>query len=97
MPEATPTPAASETPFVEFDQVWLAYNDELLAQNVFAVADITRPVTQGESIALAGASGNENQEPPLLAYEPGFWGPAECGDWMESQGRQWFDTCPVLA
>jgi glucose-6-phosphate 1-dehydrogenase len=40
---------------------------------------------------------DENQEPPLLSYEPGFWGPAECGDWMASQGRQWFDTCPVLA
>ncbi|WP_068172042.1 ABC transporter ATP-binding protein [Hydrogenophaga taeniospiralis] len=57
MPEATPTPAASDKPFVEFDQVWLAYNDELLAQNVFAVEDINLQVKQGEFIAIVGPSG----------------------------------------
>ena len=40
---------------------------------------------------------SELDAPPLLPYEPGFWGPAECGEWLEAQGRQWFDTCPVLA
>ena len=30
------------THFVDFKNVWLAYNDELLAQNHFAVEDIDR-------------------------------------------------------
>jgi glucose-6-phosphate 1-dehydrogenase len=35
-------------------------------------------------------------QPPLYNYEPGLWGPDECAEWMAAQGRQWFDTCPVL-
>ncbi len=35
-------------------------------------------------------------EPPLLSYEPGFWGPESGADWMRDQGRDWFDVCPVL-
>ena len=35
-------------------------------------------------------------QPPLLLYEPGMWGPVEATEWMERQGRSWFDTCPVL-
>ena len=31
---------SSSKPFVEFNNVWLAYNDELLAQQQFAVEDI---------------------------------------------------------
>jgi glucose-6-phosphate 1-dehydrogenase len=38
----------------------------------------------------------ETGEPALHIYEPGFWGPAESIDWMRRQGREWFDTCPVL-
>jgi glucose-6-phosphate 1-dehydrogenase len=34
--------------------------------------------------------------PHLYLYEPGFWGPADATDWMERQGRAWFDVCPVL-
>ncbi len=34
--------------------------------------------------------------PPLVFYEPGGWGPDEARDWMTDQGREWFDTCPVL-
>jgi glucose-6-phosphate 1-dehydrogenase len=34
--------------------------------------------------------------PHLNLYEPGFWGPAVSTDWMERQGRAWFDVCPVL-
>lgn len=34
--------------------------------------------------------------PPVYVYEPGFWGPNESSAWMAEQGRQWFDTCPVL-
>lgn len=44
-------------PFVEFDDVWLAYNDELLKQNVFAVEAINLKVRQGEFIAIVGPSG----------------------------------------
>jgi NitT/TauT family transport system ATP-binding protein len=43
--------------FVEFDKVWLAYNDELLAQGHFAVEDISLSVTEGEFIAIVGPSG----------------------------------------
>ena len=35
-------------------------------------------------------------QPTLHQYERGQWGPAESTDWMNAQGRQWFDTCPVL-
>ncbi|PPE71414.1 ABC transporter ATP-binding protein [Caldimonas thermodepolymerans] len=43
--------------FVEFDRVWLAYNEELLAKNQFAVEDITLSVREGEFIAIVGPSG----------------------------------------
>jgi NitT/TauT family transport system ATP-binding protein len=43
--------------FVDFQNVWLAYNDELLAQNHFAVEDINLQVKQGEFIAIVGPSG----------------------------------------
>jgi NitT/TauT family transport system ATP-binding protein len=45
------------TAFVEFDQVWLAYNEELLAQGHFAVEDINLQVREGEFIAIVGPSG----------------------------------------
>ena len=34
--------------------------------------------------------------PPLHIYPTGLWGPAECGEWMHAQRREWFDVCPVL-
>jgi NitT/TauT family transport system ATP-binding protein len=43
--------------FVDFRNVWLAYNDELLAQGHFAVEDISLQVTEGEFIAIVGPSG----------------------------------------
>ena len=43
--------------FVDFKNVWLAYNDELLAQGHFAVEDISLSVTEGEFIAIVGPSG----------------------------------------
>jgi NitT/TauT family transport system ATP-binding protein len=46
-----------ERPFVDFRNVWLAYNDELLAQGQFAVEDISLQVGQGEFIAIVGPSG----------------------------------------
>ncbi len=43
--------------FVDFQNVWLAYNDSLLAQNQFAVEDISLQIKQGEFIAIVGPSG----------------------------------------
>ena len=43
--------------FVDFDKVWLAYNDELLAKEQFAVEDISLKVGLGEFIAIVGPSG----------------------------------------
>jgi NitT/TauT family transport system ATP-binding protein len=45
------------TAFVDFRNVWLAYDDELLAKGQFAVEDITLEVGDGEFIAIVGPSG----------------------------------------
>ena len=45
------------TAFVDFQQVWLAYNEELQAAGQFAVEDISLQVEQGEFIAIVGPSG----------------------------------------
>ena len=47
----------SSKPFVEFNGVWLAYNDELLAKQQFAVEDINLEIQSGEFIAIVGPSG----------------------------------------
>jgi NitT/TauT family transport system ATP-binding protein len=43
--------------FVDFRNVWLAYNDELLAKQQFAVEDISLQLNVGEFIAIVGPSG----------------------------------------
>ena len=43
--------------FVDFQDVWLAYNEQLLQQNHFAVEAIDLKVRQGEFIAIVGPSG----------------------------------------
>jgi glucose-6-phosphate 1-dehydrogenase len=43
------------------------------------------------------AAWKERNQPTLFTYEPGLWGPEESTAWMQSHGREWFDTCPVLA
>ncbi len=43
--------------FVDFQDVWLAYNAELLQQNHFAVEGINLQVRRGEFIAIVGPSG----------------------------------------
>ena len=48
---------AAAHPFVDFDHVWLAYNDELQAKGQFAVEDISLQVNEGEFIAIVGPSG----------------------------------------
>ncbi len=45
------------TPFVDFKNVWLAYNEELQAKGHYAVEDISLQVNQGEFIAIVGPSG----------------------------------------
>ena len=35
--------------------------------------------------------------PGIPAYQPGDWGPAVSNDWIQAQGRTWFDLCPVLS
>jgi glucose-6-phosphate 1-dehydrogenase len=42
------------------------------------------------------AEWQKSDKPELHVYEPGYWGPFECTEWMVHQGREWFDTCPVL-
>lgn len=39
---------------------------------------------------------SDTGQPKLAIYEPGLWGPACATEWMAAQGRNWFDTCPVL-
>ncbi len=58
-PPTSPDPGATpETrPFVDFSNVWLAYNDELLAAGHYAVEDISLQVHAGEFIAIVGPSG----------------------------------------
>jgi glucose-6-phosphate 1-dehydrogenase len=38
----------------------------------------------------------QTDQPNLNLYEIGGWGPALSWDWMQRQGRAWFDVCPVL-
>jgi|TARA_B110000503_G_scaffold35185_1_gene57525 NitT/TauT family transport system ATP-binding protein len=44
-------------PFVDFEDVWLAYNDDLLAEGNFAVEDINLKVNKGAFVAIVGPSG----------------------------------------
>ena len=43
--------------FVDFQNVWLAYNDELERAGTYAVEDISLQVEEGEFIAIVGPSG----------------------------------------
>ena len=48
---------APEVPFIDFRDVWLAYNKELLRQGSFAVEAIDLRVRKGQFIAIVGPSG----------------------------------------
>ena len=48
---------AQPRPFVDFNDVWLAYNADFLAQQRFAVEAIDLQVGRGEFIAIVGPSG----------------------------------------
>ncbi len=51
------TEPSNDKPFVDFKNVWLAYNAELAAANHFAVEAIDLQVRRGEFIAIVGPSG----------------------------------------
>jgi glucose-6-phosphate 1-dehydrogenase len=38
----------------------------------------------------------ETGQPPLTLYEEGEWGPPAAEQWMEAQGRRWFNECPFV-
>ncbi len=78
--------ATPEAPaFVDFQDVWLAYNEELLAQNNFAVEAIDLKVRPGEFIAIVGPSGCGKSTFMKLAT----------GLKMPSRGRIMIDGQPV--
>ncbi|RZT43140.1 ABC transporter ATP-binding protein [Cupriavidus agavae] len=54
---ATAAAAGSGKPFVDFNRVWLAYDDELARRGEFAVEDISLQAAAGEFIAIVGPSG----------------------------------------
>ena len=54
---ATGSADAVERPFIAFQDVWLAYDNELLQQGSFAVEAISLDVRKGQFIAIVGPSG----------------------------------------
>jgi glucose-6-phosphate 1-dehydrogenase len=42
------------------------------------------------------AAWNSPAAPRLETYPVEMWGPDYSREWMENEGRQWFDVCPVL-
>ncbi|MGO4765861.1 ABC transporter ATP-binding protein [Cupriavidus sp. 2KB_3] len=54
---AAEAPEAAPKPFVDFNRVWLAYDDELARRGEFAVEDISLQAAPGEFIAIVGPSG----------------------------------------
>jgi NitT/TauT family transport system ATP-binding protein len=71
--------------FIDFSDVWLAYNDELLAAGQFAVEAIDLKVGEGEFIAIVGPSGCGKSTFMKLAT----------GLRMPSRGRILIDRAPV--
>ena len=55
--QGPPGRSEESPPFVDFSHVWLAYNEELLANEQFAVEDIDLRIGAGEFIAIVGPSG----------------------------------------
>jgi len=48
---------AKARPFVDFNRVWLAYDDEMARRGDYAVEDISLQAAEGEFIAIVGPSG----------------------------------------
>ncbi|MEQ8208321.1 MAG: glucose-6-phosphate dehydrogenase [Lacipirellulaceae bacterium] len=62
--------------------------------SLFARADEVEAAWKVIDPILEGWAASD--KPTLYMYDPGFWGPEECTEWMQGQNREWFDTCPVL-
>ena len=77
--------ASADGLFVDFSDVWLAYNEALLAASQFAVEAIGLKVRQGEFIAIVGPSGCGKSTFMKLAT----------GLKMPSRGRILIDGQPV--
>jgi NitT/TauT family transport system ATP-binding protein len=95
-PQGTKAPSGGSDPhavgeragtgsFIEFRDVWLAYNDELFAAGQFAVEAIDLQVNEGEFIAIVGPSGCGKSTFMKLAT----------GLRMPSRGRILIDRQPV--
>jgi glucose-6-phosphate 1-dehydrogenase len=63
--------------------------------SLFARADEVEAAWRVCDPVIAGWQ--QQDKPTLYMYDPGGWGPEECTEWMTAQGRDWFDTCPVLS
>jgi glucose-6-phosphate 1-dehydrogenase len=84
--EFTPLPEAYERlllDVLEGDQSLFARKDEV--ELSWAIID---PIH---------AAWAETRQPALATYERGGWGPEESVRWIEWQGHEWLDVCPVLA
>ncbi len=57
---------------------------------------VIAPIPQSTFIDPVLKAWKDRREPKLYLYEKGIWGPDESTEWMRAQGREWFDTCPVL-
>lgn len=79
------TTSPAPHPFVHFQDVWLAYNDELLQANQFAVEEINLKIREGEFIAIVGPSGCGKSTFMKLTT----------GLRMPSIGKIWIDNQPV--
>ena len=77
--------AGSDSAFIDFQDVWLAYNDELFREGQFAVEAIDLQVRQGEFIAIVGPSGCGKST--FMKLATGLRGP--------SRGRIRIDGQPV--
>lgn len=77
--------AGTPSAFIDFSDVWLAYNDELLQAGQFAVEAIDLQVGQGEFIAIVGPSGCGKST--FMKLATGLRGP--------SRGRIRIDGQPV--
>jgi NitT/TauT family transport system ATP-binding protein len=75
----------TDSAFIDFQDVWLAYNDELLRAGQFAVEAIDLQVQQGEFIAIVGPSGCGKST--FMKLATGLRGP--------SRGRIRIDGQPV--
>ena len=81
----TVEPMSEPTHFVDFQDVWLAYNEQLLRENHFAVEAIDLKIRRGEFIAIVGPSGCGKSTFMKLAT----------GLKMPSMGRIRIDGAPV--